>query len=495
MKRNLFIITLSTMLCAACSNGPSIEQWVSSTIENQWQEQTVKDLPTEKSENTIIINPTATAQTMEGFGVCMSELGWLSLSELSEKDRNDILDEMFIEGKGGNFTVIRTPIAASDFATDYYSYNDTPEDFEMKNFSIEHDKKTLIPLIKEVQKRLPDVKIWGSPWCPPSWMKKNKHYAMRSTIQMERELEAKKDMNTESTYMYHIVRNGLAEDKQGDEGADMFIAEDKYFKAYALYFQKYIEAYRQEGIDLFGVMPQNEPNSAQIFPSCCWLSSTLAHFIGDYLGPAMEEEGVEVMYGTMERADAAMVDTVLTHPTASKYVKSVGYQWAGRDALPDAYEKWYPKGIKLLMTEQECGDGQNNLEGAMHSWDLMKHYLSHGVSIYEYWNISLMSDCVSRWGWRQNSLVVVNEKEKTYRFTPEYYVLKHASHYVLPGAKKLILSGTYDDVLAFINPDKTIAVIAANSTEKAIDVTITMGEKNFTFTLQPLSMNTMVVKQ
>lgn len=496
MKKTCFYILVAVvMVFTACTpSKPTVSEWMSSTMDQQWQSQDVEALTTDVSENTIVIDPTKTAQTIEGFGVCMSELGWLSLSELSEEDRNAVLDEMFVPEKGANFTVVRTPIAASDFATDYYSYNDTPLDFEMKNFSIAHDTVALIPLIKAVQQRLPEVKIWGSPWCPPSWMKKNQHYAMRSTLAMERELEAKKNMDTESTYMYQIVRNGLAEDKQGDEGADMFIAEDQYLKAYALYFKKYIQAYRNEGINLFGVMPQNEFNSAQIFPSCCWLSSTLARFIGDYLGPALEEEGVEVMFGTMERPDAAMVDTVLTHPTASKYVKRVGYQWAGREALPDAYEKWYPKGIQLMMTEQECGDGQNDLAGAMHSWDLMKHYLSHGVSIYEYWNISLMSDCVSRWGWRQNSLVVVNEKDKTYRFTPEYYVMKHASHYVKPGAKRIELDGTYDDALAFINTDGSIAVIVANSTEEAKTVTMTIAGENRTMTLQPLSMNTMILR-
>lgn len=477
----------------ACTNEPTVTEWVSSTIDNQWQLQQLDGISEIATSNTVIIDTAHTAQTMEGFGVCMSELGWLSLSELSDADRDAVLDEMFVPQKGGNFTVVRTPIAASDFATGYYSYNDTPLDFEMKNFSIAHDTVALIPLIKAVQQRLPKVKIWASPWCPPSWMKKNQHYAMRSTLAMERELDAKKDKKTESTYMYHVVRNGLAEDKQGDEGADMFIVEDEYLKAYALYFKKYVQAYRNEGIDIFGVMPQNEFNSAQIFPSCCWLSSTLARFIGDHLGPALEEEGVEVMFGTMERADAAMVDTVLTHPTASKYVKRVGYQWAGRKALPDAYEKWYPKGIQLMMTEQECGNGKNDLAGAMHSWELMKHYLSYGVSIYEYWNISLMSDCVSHWGWRQNSLVVVNEKDKTYRFTPEYYVLKHASHYVMPGARRLILDGTYDDVLAFINPDKSIAVIVANSTKDTTSVTITLSNRNYTVMLKPLSMNTLTL--
>lgn len=493
MNKQLLLVGMASLL-AACSHQPTLTEWVSTTYESPWVMQSLDSLQTTPSEATILIDTTQTAQTMEGFGVCMSELGSTSLDMLSSDDYQTVLNEMFAPGVGGNFTVIRTPIGASDFALDYYSYNDSAGDFEMKNFSIEHDKNTLIHLIHDIQAIKPDVAIWGSPWCPPSWMKKNQHYAMRSTEAIARQLAQIKNMDTESTYMFKKIDNGLAEDKQGDEGADMFICEPAYFQAYALYFKKYIQAYKQEGINLFGVMPQNEFNSAQIFPSCCWLSSSLATFIGDYLGPALEEEGVEVMFGTMERKDAHMVDTVLTHPTASKYVKRVGFQWAGKDALPDVYKNWYPKGISLMMTEQECGDGKNDWKGAAHSWDLMKHYLSNGVSIYEYWNISLKDDCVSRWGWRQNSLVVVNEKEKTYRFTPEYYVLKHASHYVLPGAKRIELKGSYADALAFINPDKSIAVLAGNETATPQTVSIQFGEQTYTVSLQPNSVNTLLIK-
>lgn len=101
----------------------------------------------------------------------------------------------------------------------------------------------------------------------------------------------------------------------------------------------------------------------------------------------------------------------------------------------------------------------------MHSWDLQRHYLSNGVTQYYYWNTSLMADKPSRWGWYQNSLVTVSEEDKSWTFTPEYYELKHLSHYVKAGAKRLLLEGsTYDDMLGFINPDGSIALIVANQT-------------------------------
>ena len=89
----------------------------------------------------------------------------------------------------------------------------------------------------------------------------------------------------------------------------MFIQEEQYLAAYALYFKRFIEGYKNEGINIFAVMPQNEFNSAQTFPSCCWTAAGLANFIGSYLGPAMDSLGVEVYFGTMERPAEALVDT------------------------------------------------------------------------------------------------------------------------------------------------------------------------------------------
>lgn len=127
----------------------------------------------------------------------------------------------------------------------------------------------------------------------------------------------------------------------------------------------------------------------------------LARFIR-HLGPEMEKRGVEVYLGTIERADPALADSILLDPEAGRYVKGCGFQWAGKDALPVLHER-YPD-MLMMQTEQECGNGLNNWEGTMHSWELMKHYFTHGVSVYDYWNISLLEGGVSRWGWPHRPL-------------------------------------------------------------------------------------------
>jgi glucosylceramidase len=205
----------------------------------------------------------------------------------------------------------------------------------------------------------------------------------------------------------------------------------------------------------------------------------------------MEAKGVEVMFGTMERPKEALVDTILNDPQAGKYIKAVGFQWAGKDALPGIHQR-YPE-LPLYQTEQECGNGKNDWEGAIYSWNLMKHYLNNGVSAYLYWNISLMQGGISRWGWAQNSLVVVSE-DQTFAYTPEYYVIKHASHYVQVGAQKLAVEGAYQDLLAFRNPDGSIAIIVGNQEADEKTLRIKVNETTYAPRLKAHSINTLLVR-
>lgn len=379
-------------------------------------------------------------QTVEGFGACFNELGWTSLSILSTSDRESIMKELFKPGIGANFNICRMPIAANDFALDWYSYNEVKDDFNMENFSIDNDKETLIPFIHAAKANNPNIKIWASPWSPPTWMKYNNHYAQKYN-------------GNRPNKAYH---NGLLIDKQGFEGEDMFIQEPKYMEAYALYFEKFIKAYREENIDIYAVMPQNEFNSNQIFPSCCWKSASLATFMGKFLGPKMDKLGVDLFFGTVERANAALVDTILTNVDCKRYVKGVGFQWAGKGAVGKVSES-YPN-IRLYQSEQECGNGKNDWMGVDHSWELLKHYFDNGVSAYMYWNISLLEGGISRWGWAQNSLVVVDPTNRSYKYTHEYYLMKHISHFVKPGARYVAVSEDFKG-LVFENLNGEVVVL------------------------------------
>lgn len=440
LNKRFLLSVLTTGMLASCS--PSVTH-IRTTESQPWQEVTDESSSLPESALRLVVNtsPENRRQTIEGFGACFNELGWVALSRLDSADRTAVMQELFAPGVGAQFTICRMPVGANDFSRDWYSYNETPGDFAMENFSIANDYETLIPFIRAARQWQPDLKLWASPWCPPSWMKHNGHYA---SVYTGEEYDPK-------------YRNGLPADKVGYEGTDMFITEPDYMKAYALYFSKFIDAYAAEGIPIFGVMPQNEFNSPQIYPSCCWTARGLTEFIGNYLGPAMQEKGIDVMFGTVERANEGLVDTVLQDPKAGPYIKGVGFQWAGKGAIGTIHEK-YPQ-MLLLQTEQECGDGKNCWVGMLHSWDLLKHYLDNGASIYDYWNIALDQGGISRWGWAQNSLVVVDPATAEYRYTLEYYLMKHISSFVRPGAERIALTGDLDEALAFRNPDGSIVVL------------------------------------
>lgn len=509
MKLNNLLLAVGLMTCFfSCQEEKSCVKIVSSTIDHPWQ--TVFNAEIAKQDlnltigvgdSTLTIDPNAFLQTIDGFGACFNELGWTSLSLLSQEDRDSIFRELYAPGIGANFTMNRMPLGCNDFSLDYYSYDDVDGDFDLKHFSITHDEATLLPFIRAAKAQNPELRIWASPWCPPAWMKTNKHYANTSTeaikqqyIAMYKNRPADAVQEESGSVSMWNVDNGLEPAKQIKEGEDGFIQEEKYLEAYARYFGKFIDAYRQKGIDIYMVMPQNEPNSAQWYPACTWTPQGLNNFL-KYLGPEMEKRGVDVYLGTMERADTSLWETILGNAESAKYIKGMGFQWAGGQALPVLHQK-YPE-LKVYQSEQECGDGKNDLAGASHSWNLMRHYLSNGANGYFYWNISLLEGGVSHWGWHQNSLVTVNEANKTFKFMPEYYVMKHVSHYVLPGAKVLKLGGDCKNALAFLNTDGSLVVVLGNQTDKVLTLNLQFGKQKQAFDVQlaAQSLSTLIIKK
>ena len=444
-------------------------QLVTTTENNNWVSSNAIAI-SKSGTAAITINPDDTLQTINGFGACFNELGWTSLKTLSSQNRSNIFKELFKPGAGANFTICRMPVGANDFSRDWYSYDETDGDFEMQHFSIANDKQTLIPFIKSAQQYNPRLQLWASPWSPPQWMKVNHHYAAA---------------------MYpagSAQNNGLKPEQVGHEGTNMFIQQDNYFKAYAKYFSLFIEGYQKEGINIAMVMPQNEFNSAQVFPSCTWTAAGLARFIS-YLGPQMQKQNVKVFFGTMERADAKLADTIVTSPLSKDYVKGIGFQWAGKGAIVTIHQQ-YPN-LTLYQSEQECGDGKNDWAYCKYTWELMKHYLSNGASAYMYWNLSLSKDGLSRWGWRQNSLVTVDTVNHTYQYNHEYYLLKHLSHFVQPGAKMLKTTG---NLLAFKNPDNSVVIVVQNEAASPKIITFKAAGKYITATLPADSFGTITYK-
>lgn len=82
---------------------------------------------------------------------------------------------------------------------------------------------------------------------------------------------------------------------------------------------------------------------------------------------------------------------------------------------------------------------------------------------------------------------------RTYKYNYEYYLMKHLSHFVKPGARLLTTTGDYKDLLAFQNPDKSIVVVACNDGEQDKAVRIKVGNRTIRPLLKASTFNTCVI--
>lgn len=421
------------------------------------------DTSKDKSYHTLELNGES-YQTIDGFGGCFNELGYIALKKIPNDKKEEVLRNLF-DPEECNFTYCRLPIGANDYSESWYSLNETKGDYEMKNFSIERDKECLIPYIKEAEKYSGELNLFASPWSPPTWMKFPEVYNFGTLIW-----------------------------------------EEKNLKAYALYFKKFIEEYQKEGIKINQVHIQNEPIADQKFPSCVWSGKQLLDFIKEYIGPLFEENKLdtEIWLGTLNSPYDDYGDenwqfgqynnfanTVLSDKDAKRYIKGVGYQWGGKHALLQT-KIAYPE-MKLIQTENECGEGKNSWEYAEYVFDLMWTYFINGVSAYTYWNMVLEEEGISTWGWKQNSLITVT-KDNDVKYNPEYYLMRHFSKYIKQGATMKGLKGDFaGNALAFENPDGSVVLELLNPFDELQEVTFSVNGEDYSFNIQPHSFNTLVV--
>ncbi|MWW25001.1 glycoside hydrolase family 30 protein [Algibacter lectus] len=413
-------------------------------------------------------------QEVDGIGGAFNELGWEAINTLDADSGKDVINALFSK-EGCNFSMCRIPIGASDYALSYYSHNDVPEDFVMRDFNIDRDRYILIPYLKAALKARPDLKIWASPWTPPAWMKVNEHYSLRAGDWNNRANGNRMDPGAQ------ILSNATA-----------FKMQDQYLKAYALYFSKFIQAYKKEGVDLFSIQPQNEIAYAPNWPSCTWRAEDFSIFIGDYLGPKLEEDGLdtEIWLGTINWSKPDYVRTILDNKKAAKYIKGVGFQWGGSNAIP-AINKEYPD-LKYMQTENKCGEGENDWTSFDRSWETLVHFFNNKAGSHMYWNMVLDETGKSAWGWPQNSMVVIDKQTKKVTYTDEFYLFKHLSHFVQPGDHYL-KSSEGKNHLAFRLKDGRTLVLLNNPEDKKQNVNLELGTNTITVSVEAKSINTIII--
>jgi glucosylceramidase len=432
-------------------------RWIFSTESAPWVETNPPALSgiRDDAPYDLVVQPDQPRQTIDGWGGCFNELGWEALRVLEPAERAAVLKAIFDFQTGLDFTLCRMPIGASDYATNWYSLDETPDDFELKHFSLDRDRTILIPYLKAAMRFQPGLKIWGSPWSPPAWMKMNHHY--------------------------------------GAGGTNQFIRQEKYLAAYARYFSQYVKAYRAEGIPVVAVAVQNEPFFGPGYPSCQWTPEAIRDFIRDDLGPTFQRErtDAEIWLGTFNNNNVRNYDVILSDPRASAYVSAVGVQWAGKNALPEINAR-YPR-LKKIQTESECGSGSFDWSAAEYTFSLMRFYLKCGVNVYTYWNMILDETGKSTWGWKQNALVTVNQTSGKVTYTPEFYLFKHFTKFVPKGSVMLASFGNFEEAVAFRDPAGQVVLVMINNQRGPRNLAIKVGEHGLEVQLPPKSFNSFVL--
>lgn len=175
-------------------------EWISSTEGNTWQQAKIK-LQTKAAQAPVLdIDGSEDGTTFKAWGTCFNELGWDALNMLPRTQQETILRQLFSPEGDLKFNMGRFSMNANDYARDWYSCDEVSGDFQLKHFNINRDKTTLIPFIKAAQQYNPNMTFWTSPWSPPSWMKINHYYSVRS----DRNINGKTNC---SLFTKHFVPN------------------------------------------------------------------------------------------------------------------------------------------------------------------------------------------------------------------------------------------------------------------------------------------------
>lgn len=444
-------------------------EWISSNEEVQWKRK--EEYKTVSNIKPLLELDGNEYQSMNGFGGCFNELGYIALNKLDEATKDQVMKDLFDQSENAcAFTLYRVPIGANDYSSEWYSLNEQEGDYEMKHFSVERDEQSLIPYINLAKKYNPNLKLFASPWSPPTWMKYPKVYNWGKLIKTKENLSA-----------------------------------------YALYLARFVEEYKKRGITINQVHVQNEPVANQKFPSCMWTGEELRDFIRYYMGPVFKQRNLdtEIWLGTINAPGCDynrlifdkwatedydyFANTVLMDEEAAKYITGVSYQWGGKIAIQRTFESWWPQ-FRLMQSENECGFGDNTWEYARYNFTMLKHYISNGAEAYMYWNPILEPNGVSTWGDPQNSMITINPVDRSVTYNPDYYVMKHFSAFVKDGAVRLGIRGAFaGDTLAFKNPDGNIILVTLNPFKENKVLTFKLKDQVYSFELLGKSINSIKI--
>jgi len=450
-----------------------------------------KFLDSEKASN-ITLNPKKKYQTISGFGGAFTESSAYLLNKLSKKNRDTILKAYFAKD-GARYSLTRTHMNSCDFSLSNYSYSPVAGDKNLEHFSIEEDKDDLIPMIKDALAVSEDgFKLIASPWTASPWMKDNNNWVGGKLL-------------------------------------------PKYYHTWALFFSKYVDAYREEGIDIWGFTVENEPHgNGNSWESMHFSPEEMTDFVQNYLGPKLEAHGKRHLkilgYDQNREGLKEWVDVMYKDEASSKYYDGTAVHWyeSTYDYFPKALQYAHNKAPnKYLIQTEACVDSQVpkwkddewywKKEATDWGWNWapehQKHLhpkyapanryardiigcLNNWVDGWVDWNLVLDKQGGPNWfkNWCVAPVIVDPENDEIY-FTPLYYIMAHFSKYIRPNAEIIDIENSDNSLMvtAAINPDGSIVAVIFNEGTKRKYFKLNLGEQSKPISISPQAIQTIVI--
>ncbi|MEM6642266.1 MAG: glycoside hydrolase family 30 protein [Bacteroidota bacterium] len=484
--------TFIFLAITACTMEKDLELTVFETSKSGNQLQEVKAFETTATSSSILINPQKTYQTITGFGGAFTESSAYLLNQLSPQNRQKIIQAYFSRA-GANYSLARTHMNSCDFSLSQYSYAPIAEDMMLQHFTIEDDMDDLIPMIKEALATSEDgLKLFASPWTAPPWMKDNNHWVGGKLL-------------------------------------------PKYYDTWALFFSKYIDAYKAQGIDLWGFTVENEPHgNGNNWESMHFTPDEMTDFVMNHLGPKLESDGhgdkVILGYDQNRAGLQEWVDVMFATEASAKYFDGTAIHWyeSTYEVFPEALQYAHNKAPdKYLIETEGCVDSEVpkwkddawywSKEATDWGWDwaaedekyLHPKYapvnryardiigcLNNWVDGWVDWNMVLDRQGGPNWfkNWCVAPIIVDPEKDEVY-ITPIYYVMAHFSKHIRPGAKVIEVSSSDQSlqVTAATNPDGSVAVVVFNEGLDGKTFTLDLDGRSKTISISPQAIQTIVI--
>jgi glucosylceramidase len=402
--------------------------------------------PVETSPS-VIVDYTKTFQTIVGIGGAFTDASAETFYKLPRKNQEEIITAYFDIDKGIGYSLGRTHINSCDFSSESYSYVQTA-DTTLSAFSIAHDQKFRIPFIKEaLQKSGNKMKLFASPWSPPAWMKSNNNMLHGGKLKSE------------------------------------------YYGTWARYYIKFLEAYRKEGINFWGLTVQNEPLATQTWESCIYSAEEERDFVRNHLGPVLqgsEFSDLKLMVWDHNR-DIILhrAKVIFDDPEAAKYIWGAAFHWYMGDHYENIQRMHEAYPDKELVFSEGCGspfnwENVNDWHWGEKYAEAMIHDFNNWTVAWTDWNILL--DETGGPNHVQNfclAPIIGDTRDGSVHYMNSYYYIGHFSKFIRPGAKRISCSSTSDDLetTAFINTNNQIVTVVLNKTDDSRDFTLCIDGK------------------